>query len=112
MEKLTYVEALDSVIVTLEDGEVKDKLVALKGQIAKKTSKNSKASKEAEERAEKLYSALAEMDKPVTITELKALTSDEDVAGWNTQRISALFRKLGERVSSEMVKGKRYFAVA
>ena len=73
---------------------------------------NGKATKEAEERAEKLYEALAKMDKPVTITELKALTDDIEVAGWNTQRISALYRKLGDRVQSEMVKGKRYFTVA
>ena len=80
--------------------------------LEKKISKDSKAKKEADERAERLYLALAEMDKPVTITELKELTSDTEVAGWNTQRISALYRKLGDRISSEMVKGKRYFAVA
>ena len=80
--------------------------------LAKKSSKDSKAKKEADERAEKVYLALAEMDRAVTISELKELTSDTEVAGWNTQRISALFRKLGDRISSEMVKGKRYFAVA
>ena len=78
----------------------------------RKKSGNAKAAKEAEERAEKLYEALAKMDKPVTITELKQLTGDAEVANWNTQRISALDRKLGDRVQSEMVKGKRYFTVA
>ena len=80
--------------------------------LVKKGSKGSKASAESAERAERLYNALAEMEKPVTITELKQLTSDTEVAEWNTQRISALYRKLGDRVSSEMVKGKRYFTVA
>ena len=80
--------------------------------LVKKGSKNSKASAESAERAERLYNALAEMENPVTITELKTLTSDTEVAEWNTQRISALYRKLGDRVTSEMVKGKRYFTVA
>ena len=52
------------------------------------------------------------MDKPVTVTELIALTSDEEVAGYTNQRVSALMRKLGERVTKEVVKGKSYFSVA
>lgn len=78
----------------------------------KRTSVNSKAKAEADARAEKVYNALAEMDKPVTVTELIALTSDEDVASYTNQRVSALLRKLGERVTKEMVKGKAYFSVA
>ena len=78
----------------------------------KRSSVNSKAKAEADARAEKVFAALGEMDKPVTITELLALTSDEEVAGWTNQRVSALIRKLGDRVTKEMVKGKAYFAVA
>lgn len=78
----------------------------------KRSSVNSKAKAEADARAEKVFAALGEMDKPVTITELLALTSDEEVAGWTNQRISALIRKLGERVTKKMVKGKAYFSVA
>ena len=78
----------------------------------KRSSVNSKAKAEADARAEKVYNALAEMDKPVTVTELIALTSDEDVSGYTNQRVSALLRKLGERVTKEMVKGKAYFSVA
>lgn len=80
--------------------------------LSKKRSVNSKAKAEADARAEKVYNALLEMDKPVTISELIALTSDEEVAGYTNQRISALMRKLGERVNKEMIKGKAYFSVA
>ena len=80
--------------------------------LSKKRSVNSKAKAEADARAEKVYNALLEMDKPVTISELITLTSDEEVAGYTNQRISALMRKLGERVNKEMIKGKAYFSVA
>ena len=80
--------------------------------LSKKRSGNSKAKAEAEARAEKVYNALAEMENPVTISELQALTSDEEVAGYSNQRVSALIRKLGERVNKEVVKGKSYFSVA
>ena len=109
---MTYVDALNVAIDAL-DGEVAEKLTALREQYAKKrTSVNSKAKAEADARAEKVYNALAEMDKPVTVTELIALTSDEDVAGYTNQRVSALMRKLGNRVVKEVVKGKSYFTVA
>ena len=78
----------------------------------KRSNGNSKAKKEAEERAEKVYNALAEMENPVTISEFQALTADEEVAGYSNQRISALLRKLGDRVNKEVVKGKSYFSVA
>ncbi len=78
----------------------------------KRTSVNSKAKAEADARAEKVYNALAEMDKPVTVTELIALTSDEEVAGYTNQRVSALIRKLGDKVVKTVEKGKSYFSVA
>lgn len=78
----------------------------------KKSSGNSKAKAEAEARAEKVYEALAKMENPVTVTEFIALTDDEDVAGYTNQRVSALLRKLGDKVTKEVVKGKSYFSVA
>ena len=79
--------------------------------LSKKRSDNTKAKAESDARAEKLYKALAEMDKPVTIAELKANTSDEEVANWTSQRISALFRNLGDRVVKTMNKKVAYFSV-
>ena len=52
------------------------------------------------------------MEKPVTLTELTKLTSDEEVASYHTSRLSALMRKLGDRVVREEVKGKAYFSIA
>jgi len=78
----------------------------------KRSSVNTKAKAETDARAEKVYNALAEMTKPVTLTELVRLTSDEEVAGYSNQRISALMRRLGDRVSKETVKGKSYFSIA
>lgn len=78
--------------------------------LSKRKSDNSKAKAEADSRAEKVFTALSEMDKPVTITELLALTSDPEVAGFTNQRVSALIRKLGEdRVGKVVNKGKSYF---
>lgn len=78
----------------------------------KRSSGNSKAKAEAKARAEKVYEALAKMENPVTVTEFIALTDDEEIASWTNQRVSALLRKLGERVTKEVVKGKSYFSVA
>ena len=78
----------------------------------KRSNANSKKRLETQARAERLYNALAEMDKPVTITELINLTSDEEVASYTNQRVSALIRKLGDKVNKTMVKGKAYFEIA
>lgn len=78
----------------------------------KRSSVNTKAKAETDARAEKVYNALAEMTAPVTLTELVRLTSDEEVAGYSNQRISALMRRLGDRVNKETVKGKSYFSIA
>ena len=113
MTKMTYVDAIDVAIEAVTDEEVVEKLTALKAQIAKKhTSSKSKATAETEARAEKVYNALVEMTKPVTITELMKLTTDTEVADYSNQRITALLRKLGDRVICEKVKGKSYYTVA
>ena len=78
----------------------------------KRSSVNSKKKAETAERAERLYNALAEMDKPVTFKELKALTSDEEVQTYSPQRMSALVRFLGDRVHKEYIKKDAYFTVA
>lgn len=78
----------------------------------KRSSVNSKKRAETAERAEKLYNALAEMDKPVTFKELKNLCSDEEVKAYSPQRMSALVRFLGDRVVKEYIKKDAYFTVA
>ena len=80
--------------------------------LSRKKSDNSKKKAETAERAEKVYSALAEMEQPVTVGELIKLTSNEEVASYNSQRVTALLRSLGDRVTKETVKGKTYYTIA
>lgn len=80
----------------------------------RKSGTNSKAKAETAERAEKAFTALAEMEEPVTITDFQKLTSDEDVAGWSNQRLARLLNTLVAegRVAKEMRKKRAYFSVA
>lgn len=71
----------------------------------KHTSVNKKAKAEIDARMEKIYNALAEMEEPVTPTELKKLTSDAEVADYSTQRITAMMIRLGDRV--RVIKDKK-----
>lgn len=113
---MTYVNAIDIALNAVTDEEAKEKLEALKVQMSKKrTSTNSKAKKESAERAEKVYNAFAEMDKPVTISEMLKLTSDSEVAEYSVSRVSALIRNLNKeetRIVKTMEKGKSYFTIA
>lgn len=111
---MTYVDAL-TVAIDSVDGEVAEKLIALKAQLSKKhSSGDSKAKREADARAEKVFTALCEMDKAVSIPELKALCSDEEIKEWSSSRLSALLRKLilAERVVKSYDKKVAKFAVA
>ena len=102
--KASEVENVDELVEKLEhEVEILSK---------KRSSTNSKAKAETEARAELAYAELAKMEEPVTITEFLALTGDEEVASWTNQRVSALFRKLGDRVVKEMRGKKAYFSVA
>ena len=78
----------------------------------KRSNANSKKRLETQARAERLYNALVEMDKPVTFKELRALTSDEEVANYSPQRMSALVRFLGEKVNKEYINKEAYFSIA
>ena len=78
----------------------------------KRSNGNSKKKAETAERAEKVFRALAEMEQPVTVGELIKLTSDAEVASYNSQRVTALIRALGDRVIKETVKGKNFYTVA
>jgi len=114
MTKMTYVDAIDLAIVALGDNtEAVDKLTALKVQMSKKASSvNSKKRAEADARAERVYNALAEMDEPVTCSDLIKLTSDEEVASYSVARVSALLKKLGDRVNHEMKGKKSLYSIA
>ena len=78
----------------------------------RKPSENSKAKRETAERAEKVFAALSEMSEPVTVSELIKMTSVSEVREFSNQRVAALLKHLGNRVTKEVVKGKSYFKVA
>lgn len=114
MEKMTYAKALDSVISTLADGEVKDKLVALKNSISKKNSANRKPTATQKANADYKVAILNGMEsgKAYTISEL--IKAIPEIAELTNQRVSALVRQMveaGSVIRSE-VKRKAYFTKA
>ena len=110
---MTKIEMFNKIANMVNDDEVKEFCAKQIASISKQNSnKNSKKRLETEARAEHLYNALAEMDKPVTFKELRALTSDEEVANYSPQRMSALVRFLGEKVNKEYINKEAYFSIA
>lgn len=113
MAKVTKKEMFERIANMVDDVEIKE---FCEHEIAilskKRASVNSKKKAETEARAERLYNALAEMDKPVTFKELKELCSDEEVKSYSPQRMSALVRFLGDKVTKEYIKKDAYFTVA
>lgn len=82
--------------------------------LEKKHSKSgqTKTQKENLEIMEKIMTALAEVGKPVTITELQSASTE--MAEYSNQKLSALLKKLvdGGRVVKTQEKKKSYFSVA
>lgn len=111
MTKMTYVSALDVAINAVSDTEVREKLEALRAQIAKKNS--------AERKPTKAQVANDELrDKIVTLLRASAsmMTASEiaDAFGVSNQKVTALMGRLleDEVVVREVVKRKAYFKVA
>ena len=111
MTKMTYAMALEVAINAVADGEVKDKLTALKAQIEKKNS--------AERKPTKAQVANDELrDKIVTLLKASAsaMTASEiaDAFGVSNQKVTALMGRLleDEVVTREVIKRKAYFKVA
>lgn len=111
-EKMTYTKALESVLSTVEmSDEVREKLAALKDQLAKraatKSGKPTKAQREAAEFTETVYAALTA--DPVRCGALA------EAMGVSGQKVSAALSKLvkaGRVVKSEGEKHVSLFAVA
>lgn len=83
--------------------------------LSKRNSKSgqTKVQKENEILIENLIEALAEMEKPVTITEFQKLSNSE-ISTLSNQKLNALFGKLIEqgRVVRTVEKKKAYFSIA
>ena len=112
MTKMTYVNALEIAIATVENAEAKAKLEALKASIAKKNSAERKPT--ATQKANEGYKVailefLAEGGKH-TITEI--MKGCGAVAELSNQRVSAIVRQLveGGQVVREEIKRKAYFS--
>lgn len=96
MEKMTYAQALEIAIASVTDEAVKEKLEALKAQLAKRGSSKTptKTQKENVLVMEQLEKALYVVHDPVTVTEL--INSAEALKGYTNQKVSALLRKMVE----------------
>lgn len=68
--------------------------------------------KENEVLVEKLYAVLAEIGRPVTVSELQA--ESEEFGAMSNQKVSALMKKLtdAQRVTKTPDKKKSYFSIA
>ena len=88
---MTYVEALEQAIAICE-GEVAEKLTALKAQVAKKrsSSKPTKTQVENEAIKEQVLAVLADCGEAVTVKEILG----ELEGDYTSQKISALLRQL------------------
>lgn len=112
--KITYSMALDTVIATLDNGEIKDKLIALKASIDKKNSaKSDKPSAKQTENAGIKNAILDSMEigKAYTISDMmKEFTCLADLTN---QKVSALVRQLcdNETVVRTEIKRKAYFTL-
>lgn len=114
MEKMTYVKALEVAINSVDEGEVREKLEALKASIAKKNSAERKptATQTANEGFKTAIIAGMEQGKGYTITDL--MKSIPEIADLSNQRVSAIVRQMveGGALVREEIKRKAYFSLA
>ena len=113
MEKLTYSKALDVAIAAVAEGEVRDKLVALKASLEKKNSAERKptATQTANEGFKEAILAGITEDGKYTITDL--IKTVPEISELSNQRVSAIVRQMVETGSlvREEIKRKAYFSL-
>ena len=113
MTKMTYAVALDVAIASVSDDAIKDKLSALKAQLAKKSSGERKMTATQKENVgfkDAILNGLG--DGKYTITDI--MKSVGAVSTLSNQRVSALVRQMvadGLLVREE-IKRKAYFSKA
>jgi len=120
MTKLTYVDALDFAIDTIQssasfresDEEIVDKLEALKASLVNRKERKTptKTQRENAEVMDTIVGILSVADAPMTVKELLA---NEALSGYTSQKISALLRnlKLAGKVDKEYDKKVAKFFV-
>ena len=112
MTKMTYVSALEVAISAVGEGEVREKLEALKASIAKKNGAERKptATQTANEGFKVAILEGIEAGKGYTITDI--MKSVSAVADLSNQRVSAIVRQMVEAgdLTREEIKRKAYFS--
>ncbi len=116
-KKVTQVEFYGMIKEIVENSDVDNKAEILDfvdsrvALIKNRKRSESKASKANVELAEKVYDVLADADAPMTATEIyNSLNGVEGIA--SSQKVTALIKKLGDRVVKTIEKGKSKFSVA
>ena len=81
--------------------------------LAKKSNRPSKANEQKKADNAVLQDAILEVlaDAKMTASELAKVLSTDEVE-YSNQKMSAMLRQLGDKVTKEVVKGKAYFTVA
>ena len=113
-KKISYVSALNTVIAGEEiTDEIRERLEALKASLEKRNTRKSngptKAQKERAELAEKVFGAMI-AGESYGSKEIAGLIPE--LEGASSQKVTALMKALGERVTSEKVKGKAVYKIA
>lgn len=116
-KKVTQVEFYGMIKEIVEASDVDNKAEILDfvdsrvALIKNRKRSESKASKANVELAEKVYEVLEGADAPMTATEIyNALNGVDGIA--SSQKVTALIKKLGDRVVKTIEKGKSKFSVA
>ena len=113
-KKMTYVDALNVVLADLADGEVKDKLTALRASIQKRNASDRKPSKTqvANEGLKADILAYLADGELHTVTEIMAGVAS--LEGASNQKVATLVTQLvkAELVTRQEIKRKAYFKVA
>ena len=117
MTKKDWFAEIRGIVAGMEREDKEDMLAFIDHEVEllskKKSSTNSKKDKELEELCIKVETALAEFDRPVTITEFMK-ESTHEVATLSNQKLSALLKKCVEvrkTVDKTTEKKKSYFAL-
>ena len=117
MTKKDWFAEIRGIVAEMEREDKADMLAFIDHEVEllskKKSSTNSKKDKELEELCIKVETALAEFDRPVTITEFMK-ESTHEVATLSNQKLPALLKKCVEvrkTVDKTTEKKKSYFAL-
>ena len=113
-KNMTYAQALEIAINALGEGEVADKLTALKASIEKRNAGDRKPTKtqvENEQFKDAILATLERADRAMTIKELQ--TECAAIAGLTNQRITHMLTDLRKdgKIMREYVKKIPYFAI-